>query len=201
LIKAFASYNKFMKLELNNQSALAKLISAAAFAARKHKIQKRKDGIEPYINHPLEVAEILSRIGAIEDEDILTAAILHDTIEDTDTTEEEIRNIFGQKVCEYVKEVTDNKNLPKEIRKQLQIQKASKLSEGAKQIKIADKISNICAIMNSPPKDWSLETKIKYVDWAKQVVDEMRGVNQNLEKYFDEIYQRAKETLMTEAKY
>jgi len=178
-----------------NRDSLAKFILAAAFAARKHKTQKRKDGVEPYINHPLETAEILVKIGDIKDEDILAAAVLHDTIEDTDTNEEEIANLFGQKVCDYVKEVTDDKSLPKEIRKRLQIEKASKLSAGAKQIKIADKISNLYAIMNSPPKDWSLEEKVEYINWAKEVVDKMRGVNENLEKYFDEAYLKAKEKL------
>ncbi|GIU81205.1 MAG: bifunctional (p)ppGpp synthetase/guanosine-3',5'-bis(diphosphate) 3'-pyrophosphohydrolase [Acidobacteria bacterium] len=178
-----------------SENSLEKLISAVAFAARKHKNQKRKDEVEPYINHPLEVAEILVKIGGVKDENILIAAILHDTIEDTDTTEEEIRRLFGQKVCDYVKEVTDDKGLPKELRKKLQIEKASKLSVGAKQIKIADKTSNLCAIIESPPKNWTLETKIEYVNWAKQVVDEMRGVNESLEKYFDEIYEKAKEKL------
>jgi guanosine-3',5'-bis(diphosphate) 3'-pyrophosphohydrolase len=179
------------------RDCLAKLILAAAFAARKHKTQKRKDGVEPYINHPLEVAEILSKIGGVEDEDILVAAILHDTIEDTNTTEEEILCLFGQKVCEYVKEVTDDKSLSREVRKWLQVEKASKLSAGAKQIKIADKISNLCAIMDSPPKDWSLEEKVQYIDWAKEVVDKMRGVNENLEKYFDQTYLKAKERVLT----
>jgi guanosine-3',5'-bis(diphosphate) 3'-pyrophosphohydrolase len=191
--KAIISLVDYQKTQSEN--SLEKLISAVAFAARKHKNQKRKDEVEPYINHPLEVAEILVKIGGVKDENILIAAILHDTIEDTDTTEEEIRRLFGQKVCDYVKEVTDDKGLPKELRKKLQIEKASKLSVGAKQIKIADKTSNLCAIIESPPKNWTLETKIEYVNWAKQVVDEMRGVNESLEKYFDEIYEKAKEKL------
>ncbi|MDW8303964.1 MAG: HD domain-containing protein [Acidobacteriota bacterium] len=170
---------------------MAKILLAASFAAKKHAGQKRKDGFEPYINHPLEVASILANIGEVTDEDILAAAILHDTLEDTETTEEEIKETFGEKVCNYVIEVSDDKTLKESERKRLQIERAHLLSPGAKQIKLADKISNIKDIMNSSPKNWSKQKKIDYIEWAKSVVERLRGTNEKLENYFDEVFQLA----------
>ncbi len=174
---------------------IAKILQAASFAAKKHTGQKRKDGVEPYINHPLEVANLLANVGQVTDEDILTAAILHDVLEDTDTTAGEITNLFGKAVCDYVLELTDDKSLPKQERKKLQIEKALHLSLGAKQIKIADKISNVHDIMNSPPKDWSAERKLEYIEWAKAVVERLRGVNEHLESYFDKLVKQAQESI------
>lgn len=173
---------------------LNKLLEAASFAAKKHRYQKRKgsDG-EPYINHPLEVANLLSNVGKVEDYDILIAAILHDTIEDTETTPEELTTRFGKKVCDYVLEVTDNKSLEKQVRKQLQIEHAPHLSEGAKIIKLGDKISNITDVTNNPPHDWSKQRRIEYVEWGEKVVAGLRGANENLEKYFDELSGIAKQ--------
>ncbi len=172
---------------------LANLLKAASFAAKKHKLQKRKgDDGEPYINHPLEVVNLLANVGKVEDYDILTAAILHDTVEDTDATKEEITELFGATVSDYVMEVTDDKSLPKQERKQKQIEHAPHLSTGAKQIKLADKISNITDVTNNPPHDWSQERKIEYVNWGEKVVAGLRGVNADLEKYFDEIVSKAR---------
>lgn len=175
-----------------SENLTTKVILAASFAAKKHVNQKRKDGYEPYINHPLEVATLLATIGQVEDVNILIAAILHDTLEDTDTAPEEIIENFGSSVYNYVLEVTDDKSLPKNERKRLQIERASNLSKGAKLIKLADKISNICDIMNKPPKNWSKEEKLNYLDWAKQVIDRLRGTNEQLESYFDKILEEAK---------
>jgi GTP diphosphokinase / guanosine-3',5'-bis(diphosphate) 3'-diphosphatase len=173
---------------------LAKLLQAASFAAKKHVGQKRKGaGGEPYINHPLEVANLLANVGKVEDYDILIAAVLHDTVEDTDTTKEEIASLFGEKVCGYVLEVTDDKSLPKAERKQLQIEHAPHLSAGAKQIKLGDKISNITDVLNNPPADWSAERKREYIEWGAKVVAGLRGANANLERYFDEIVMKARE--------
>ena len=178
------------KLFMNN---LSKLLQAASFAAKKHKLQKRKgDDGEPYINHPLEVANLLANVGKVEDFDVLIAAILHDTVEDTDATKEEITELFGVKVCGYVMEVTDDKSLPKAERKQKQIEHAPHLSAGAKQIKLADKISNIKDVTNNPPHDWSRERKIEYINWGEKVIAGLRGVNKDLEDYFDEIVGKAK---------
>lgn len=178
---------------------LAQLTKAATFAAKKHTRQKRKGAnSEPYINHPLEVADLLSRVGKIEDCDILTAAILHDVLEDTDTCEDEIERLFGTKVCNYVKEVTDDKNLPKTMRKELQIEHAPHLSFGAKQIKLADKISNIDDIIENPPENWSVERRLEYIDWSQKVIAGVRGTNFDLDREFFELVQRARKELAAE---
>ncbi len=133
-------------------SDLPKLLQAVSFAAKKHIAQKRKgNDAAPYINHPLEVANLLANVGKVEDYDVLIAAVLHDTIEDTETTKEEITELFGSNVCGMVLEVTDDKSLPKSERKQKQIEHAPHLSHGAKLIKLGDKISNIHDIIENPP--------------------------------------------------
>ena len=177
-------------------SDIAKFIKAASFSAEKHRYQKRKgDDAEPYINHPLEVAKLLVNVGKIEDIDVLTAAVLHDTIEDTDTTKEEITKLFGEKVCKMVLEVTDDKSLPKAERKQKQIEHAPHLSDGAKQIKLGDKISNISDVMNDPPAGWSKQRRLEYIEWGEKVVAGLRGANPALEHYFDELVKKAKEKI------
>jgi guanosine-3',5'-bis(diphosphate) 3'-pyrophosphohydrolase len=110
----------------------------------------------------------LANVGKVEDFDVLIAAILHDTIEDTETTEEEITELFGETVCGYVLEVTDDKSLPKDERKQLQIEHAPHLSTGAKLIKLGDKISNITDVMNNPPAGWSIERRLEYINWGEK---------------------------------
>jgi guanosine-3',5'-bis(diphosphate) 3'-pyrophosphohydrolase len=172
---------------------LTKLLQAASFAAKKHRYQKRKgNDAEPYINHPLEVANLLANIGKVEDYNVLIAAILHDTIEDTETTREEITELFGEAVCGYVLEVTDDKSLPKAERKQLQIEHAPHLSHGAKLIKLGDKISNITDVTTNPPSDWSQQRRLEYVIWGENVVACLRGANENLEKHFDQLVEKAK---------
>jgi GTP diphosphokinase / guanosine-3',5'-bis(diphosphate) 3'-diphosphatase len=116
--------------------------------------------------------------------------LLHDTIEDTKTTGTELRRLFGTKVAGIVAEVTDNKRLPKERRKELQIEHAGSLSQNAKQVKLADKICNLRDILASPPKDWSIERKRQYFDWAKKVIDQVRGTNSKLERRFDQLYRK-----------
>jgi guanosine-3',5'-bis(diphosphate) 3'-pyrophosphohydrolase len=170
------------------------LLQAASFAAKKHRNQRRKgSNAEPYINHPLEVANLLSNVGKVSDYDILIAAILHDTVEDTETTAQELTELFGEKVCGYVLEVTDDKSLPKDVRKQKQIEHAPHLTDGAKVIKLGDKISNIHDVTNNPPHDWSNERRLEYIEWGEKVVAGLRGANENLEKYFDKLASRARQ--------
>ena len=178
---------------MNDIKTLAQAIS---FAAKKHRTQKRKgaDG-EPYINHPLEVLNLLTNVGNVEEYDVLIAAVLHDTIEDTETTKEEIAELFGENVCRMVLELTDDKSLPKAERKQLQIEHAPHISVGAKQIKLCDKISNIRDISGNPPRDWSKKRRIEYIEWGEKVVAGLRGVNVNLEKHFDELIGQVKQRL------
>jgi GTP diphosphokinase / guanosine-3',5'-bis(diphosphate) 3'-diphosphatase len=169
------------------------LLDAAAFAANKHTGQKRKgEGAEPYINHPLEVANLIASVGSVEDPDILQAALLHDTVEDTGTTREDLEARFGPAVAGIVMELTDDKSLPKAERKRLQVEHAPHLSDGAKIVKIADKISNITDILERPPKDWSEQRRREYVEWGVSVVAGLRGVNPALEDHFDNLVERAR---------
>lgn len=178
---------------MNNLTTLTKAIS---FAAKKHRNQKRKGAEqEPYINHPLEVLHLLTSVGKVEDYDVLIAAVLHDTIEDTDTSEAEINELFGAAVSRMVLELTDDKSLPKATRKQLQIEHAPHISGGAKQIKLCDKISNIRDVTENPPDGWSNERRLEYVNWGERVVDGLRGANANLEKHFDELVGKAREAV------
>ena len=177
-------------------SNLAKFTEAASYAAKKHVGQKRKGKDEaPYINHPLEVVSLLVNIGKVEDYDTLTAALLHDTVEDTNATEEEIKDKFGENVASIVMEVTDDKSLPKAERKQKQVEHAPHLSNEAKQLKICDKISNITDVMKNPPDGWSKERRLEYVEWGERVVAGLRGVNENLENHFDKLVLEAKERI------
>lgn len=162
------------------------ILRALVFAAERHRDQRRKDAAAtPYINHPIAVASILWHEGEIRDEVALVASILHDTIEDTATTEAELEARFGAAVAAVVVEVTDDKALPKARRKALQIEHAPHLSVPAKLVKLADKISNLRDILDSPPPDWPHERRHDYVVWTKLVVDGLRGVSPPLEAVFD----------------
>jgi len=168
---------------------------ALAFATERHKDQLRKGlGNIPYINHPVAVMKLLSKFGE-SDTDLLISALLHDVIEDTAKNEQEVQDLsdiilekFGENVLLTVIEVSDNKGLPVEERKRLQIIHTTNLSERAKKLKIADKICNILDIKNNPPVNWPLERKLRYLDWAKQVVEGARGLNKKLDQYFDQVY-------------
>ncbi len=165
------------------------IFKALNFAASKHRDQRRKDReASPYINHPITLANLLWVTG-VSDPVALVAAILHDTA----TTFAELEQEFGQEVEGVVREVTDDKSLPKQKRKQLQIEHAADLSQPAKLVKLADKISNLRDIISSPPIDWSKERQQEYFEWAKSVVDRMRGTHLELESIFDRVYQQGKE--------
>jgi len=163
------------------------IFAALHFAADKHRDQRRKgECASPYINHPIEVAELLVRVGGVRDGSVLQAAVLHDTLEDTETTAGELSARFGPAVRRLVEEVTDDKSLPKEERKRLQIVHTPTLSAPARLIKLADKICNVRDISNKPPRDWSMERRVEYLAWAERVVAGCRGVNAGLEQKFDE---------------
>jgi guanosine-3',5'-bis(diphosphate) 3'-pyrophosphohydrolase len=172
------------------------ILKALRFSAEKHKDQRRKGAnASPYINHPIEVTEILWRLGEVRDTTLLLAAILHDTIEDTATTPDEIKSEFGEKVLTLVLEVTDDKSLPKQKRKQLQVENAPHKTRNAKLLKLADKISNVREIVTSPPKDWPLERKQEYLLWTEKVVAGLRGVNETLERHYDNLLMNGKKAL------
>jgi guanosine-3',5'-bis(diphosphate) 3'-pyrophosphohydrolase len=167
------------------------IFKALAFAAHKHRDQRRKDvKASPYINHPIALADVLCNEGGITDENVLCTALLHDTVEDTETTPEELTQLFGKTISELVMELTDDKTLPKAERKRLQIEHAAHASYQAKLVKLADKISNLRDIAATPPADWDMNRKQEYFNWAKAVVDQIRGTNANLEVIFDAIYSK-----------
>ena len=175
---------------------MSNLLKATWFAAEKHSEQRRKNtAATPYINHPIEVAEYLQRVGGVCDEAILIAALLHDTIEDTDTTESEIRDAFGETVLNLVLECTDDKRLEKAERKRLQIVNAPKKSPGAKQIKLADKTCNLRSILADPPNGWSVARQLEYFQWASQVVEGLTGVNDQLDQKVTEVLDQGLATL------
>jgi len=178
--------------ETDKAKLLSLLFKALSFSAEKHTKQRRKDiDKTPYINHPISLANILAQRWVI-DENVLCAAILHDTIEDTETTVDELQEHFGEKITSIVLEVTDDKSLEKSVRKQKQVEHAATISHEAKLVKLADKIANITDIINTPPEDWSRDRKKEYFEWAKAVVDNLRGAHQGLEKDFDELIHKAK---------
>jgi guanosine-3',5'-bis(diphosphate) 3'-pyrophosphohydrolase len=171
------------------QADLKMLLKALTFAAHKHKDQRRRDvDASPYINHPISLADILCNEAHITDIETICGALLHDTVEDTETTAEELEDAFGKAIRDIVMEVTDDTNLSKASRKQAQIDHAAHISYKAKLVKLADKISNLRDVLNNAPADWSLERKQEYFDWACKVIDQLRGTHPGLEALFDDIY-------------
>ena len=180
-----------MEIRMDAASVFIKVV---AFAAEKHRDQRRKDAdASPYINHPIALAHVPANEGGIQDLSVLCAAILHDTIEDSETTADELEDLFGSKVTSIVLEVSDDKSLEKHVRKQRQIEHASHISHEAKLVKLADKICNLRDILASPPADWSAERKQTYFDWSAQVIAGMRGAHAGLESIFDGLYLRHEE--------
>lgn len=177
----------------------ARLLRATLFAARAHAGQTRKGAAaEPYVNHVIEVASLLAEHGAPED--AVIAGLLHDTIEDTEATHADLVSAFGQAIADIVAEATDDKSLPKEIRKALQISHAPQVSDAAKQLKLADKIANLRAIADSPPANWNHARRTEYVGWAGRVAAGCKGVNPALDALFDETYRAALARLTDEAR-
>lgn len=171
------------------QLALAELLDAVMFAAERHRNQRRKDAdASPYINHPIALAHLLATVGAVDDLDVLRAAVLHDTVEDTETSETELRERFGDVVAGIVMEVTDDKALPKQRRKELQVEHAPHKSQGAALVKLADKTCNLRDIAATPPADWPLARRQEYFDWAKRVVDGLPKVSAPMLAAFEEAY-------------
>jgi guanosine-3',5'-bis(diphosphate) 3'-pyrophosphohydrolase len=174
-----------------------KVLKAADAAARWHVHQRRKGAAqEPYINHLLEVATLVAEATEGKDPDLVIAALLHDAIEDCEVPRELIAKSFGTEVADLVAEVTDDKTLPKERRKEMQVEMAHKKSPRAKVLKLADKTSNLRALATSPAPDWSVRRKMEYISWARKVVTGLRGTNEILEQQFDEVAQTAELSLV-----
>lgn len=174
------------------------LLRAVDFAARKHRNQRRKDDrASPYINHPVSVSLLLADIGRVKDPEILAAAILHDTLEDTDTTPEELEKSFGRRIRKIVAEVTDDKSLPKIQRKRFQVEHASHLSPDAVLVKLADKISNVLDVTHFPATRWSVQRRRQYLDWAEEVIGNCHKANKALEKLFERVVDEGRRKLLT----
>lgn len=168
-----------------------KVIRAIDFAARKHKDQRRKDAAQtPYINHPIEVAHILVMAG-VNDVDTLCAAILHDTIEDTQTTREELVEAFGVCITHIVGQCSDDKSLSSARRKHLQIEhtESGYLTKEAQLVKLADKYSNLKGLSVSPPVSWTHQQIRWYVIWAYAVCYHLRNVNSILDRDLNAIFE------------
>ena len=177
-------------------SDLLLVTTAYEFAARKHVAQRRKGiAAEPYLNHLVEVASLLAKASDGRDGQLVAAGVLHDTLEDTDTTPDELEAAFGTAIAQLVAEVTDDKALPKSQRKRLQVEGAPKKSPRARMIKIADKTSNLRALAASPPAGWSADRKREYLEWAAAVVAGCRGVSPALEAEFDAAFAEARRAL------
>jgi (p)ppGpp synthase/HD superfamily hydrolase len=159
-------------------NAVRQVLAAAHFAAARHAPQRRKGILgEPYVNHLLEVAELLASTADELDTNLIVAALLHDTIEDAGVTRAELAERFGEDVAALVVEVSDDKSLPSEARKARQVEGAARKSARAQALGAADKISNLRSILSSPPADWSFERKVEYVRWARQVVGRFGQLN------------------------
>jgi (p)ppGpp synthase/HD superfamily hydrolase len=164
-----------------------RLMDAALTAARWHSSQRRKGRTaEPYINHLLDVASLVSQATGGKDADLIIAALLHDAIEDQGITRADIAERFGDDVALLVEEVTDDKSLPKATRKRLQVENAPHKSGRAQLLKLADKISNVTAMGKDPPPDWPIERQREYIQWGRDVVAGMRGASPELEALFDQ---------------
>lgn len=162
------------------------VLKALSFAAHKHRHQRRK-GVKaiPYINHPIALADLLVRTAKIDDPEVIATALLHDTVEDTCTTLKELKTEFGPVISKLVAELTDDKNLPSEVRKRRQVEHAPTLSPRARMVKLADKTCNLRDVVQDPPAKWSLKRKQEYFDWAKEVIDNISEPNVQLKRAFD----------------
>jgi len=170
-----------------------------SFAADRHRNQRRKDvEASPYINHPIAVATVLAVDGGVTDPVLLVGALLHDTLEDTETSVAELESRFGPEVARLVEEVTDDKRLPAPERKRLQVERAPHVTAAAKQLKVADKICNVRDVTLAPPARWSRERRRAYLEWTAEVVAGCRGVNPALERVYDEALAQGRRRLEEE---
>lgn len=167
---------------------MKQLSKAIVFAAQCHSGQYRKDGKTPYINHPLEVMNLVVTHVENPSTDMLIAAVLHDVVEDTNVTPAEIKHMFGPTVQRLVVELTDDKTLSKDERKRLQLQEVHSLSPEGKLLRLCDKICNVYDILYAPPGDWDVQRRLDYIKWSNAVVDRIRGTHKVLEQRFDELY-------------
>lgn len=172
------------------KSDLQMIMEAVKYSSVCHRNQRRKDsGKTPYINHPIEAAEFLTS-HSVTDCDTIIGTLLHDVIEDTDGTYDEIKARFGENVAKFVMECSDDKKLNKIMRKRLQIKHAASISDQAKLIKLADKYSNISGLLETPPKSWSKEEITGYVTWGLAVCERLYGVNDSIDTAVRDLFKK-----------
>jgi (p)ppGpp synthase/HD superfamily hydrolase len=174
--------------------SVRRILDAAVFAAERHAAQRRKGiGAEPYVNHLLEVAELLARTADSLDTNLIVAALLHDTIEDAGVTRAELAARFGDDVASLVAEVSDDKSLPKLVRKARQVENAPRKSPRAQALSASDKTANLRSMLSSPPADWTFERKVEYIRWARTVVGRFADLNGRLAEEFRQVSHQLEE--------
>ncbi len=168
------------------------LLHAIRFAAEQHRDHRRKGSIAaPYINHPIAVAEQLAGAGLQDDVEMLAAAVLHDVVEDAGISRRRLAREFGERVACIVLEVTDDTTLKARDRKRHTVESIARKSEAARLIKLSDLIANVYDVIHHPPH-WSRERTLNYLEWAEQVVAEIRGIHPQLEALFDDCMAQAR---------
>ncbi|MBS0629233.1 MAG: bifunctional (p)ppGpp synthetase/guanosine-3',5'-bis(diphosphate) 3'-pyrophosphohydrolase [Verrucomicrobia bacterium] len=188
VLDAYARFENALRNSDLKESEITTILDAVVFAAEKHQFQTRKNAEHvPYIIHPIGVAYNILTIAKCSDPKVLTAAVLHDTVEDTNTSYLEIRERFGIEVEGYVQELTDDTELPKHVRKDLQVINAAHKTKGAAYIKLADKLYNLTDLSTGLPKDWTQERADEYFRWAKKVVDQLPPVSPELKAAIEQI--------------
>lgn len=171
----------------DGKGGVTRLLRAIRFASEQHRDHRRK-GVTaaPYINHPIAVAEQLARAGFGEDTDLLMAAVLHDVVEDTVATEQDLAELFGEGVTGIVMEVTDDKRLEEKERKRQAVRTIAGKSRKAQLLKLSDLIANVYDVIHTPP-NWSRGRKERYLDWCEQVAGEMGGVHPVMERHLSKL--------------
>ncbi len=164
---------------------------ALKFAAYRHRFSKTKNE-EPYINHLISVSSLLYDTGAVHNTEVLTAALLHDILEKTNTKTAELEGAFGQKITSIVVELTDSGSESEKEKWEHQLKKIDMLSWEAKVIKLADKIENVSSIISSPPKGWDMDRRIVYIEWTEKIIHALQGTNLQLESYFEQLLEKQK---------
>jgi HD domain len=175
-----------------------RLTKALAFAAEAHRNHRRKGASqEPYINHLIEVLDLVTSVED-SDMDVLIAALLHDVLEDTRTGYDELVATFGERVARIVQENSDDMTLPKPERRRARLAGIGKKSREARLVKLADIISNLRAIVISPPAGWSNDRRLGYLESCRNLVDAGRGSNAEIERIFDDTAKEVEEAIRTE---
>jgi guanosine-3',5'-bis(diphosphate) 3'-pyrophosphohydrolase len=167
------------------------MLRALSLAAQAHREQRRKGSGEPYVNHLIDVAEILARVADVRDVEVLAAAVLHDVVEDTSVSAADLEREFGARVRVLVDALTDDKSLPKLERKRLQIEHMQHASDEVRRIKLADHCSNIATL----PDEWPAERKREYLDWSERVAAACAGAHPALEREHRARLERARAEL------